>query len=293
MLFLYILYHKYYFYHAIINNNADRYIKSITIFLIFKSYYMYQQVLLILLVIKPYYIQYDDIIISYDITDTILKYVITYMLFTVNYEKNNQSDKSDMEVFLLNFVLSVYNMIYNHYALKCAYIFLALTWSALICNIIHQWIHNTKLSTMAQIRNMTNDVGLSSKYFYMYLILLSYYYSCFCVYYHIGILQALLINIICTNSMRVLTTATTTSIIICNYDYSILITTHYSYTRTCNLLLPCHAYIIDIVPFLFKSTLAYDSFKTKIVIHVGNVNTCSKSIHLIILILLNYTCKGY
>ena len=107
----------------------------------------------------------------------------------------------------------------------------------------------------------------------IYLILLSYYYSCFCVYYHIWILQALLINIICINSMRVLTTATTTSIIICNYDYSILITTHYSYTRTCNLLLPCHAYIIYIVPFLFKSTLAYDSFKSKIVIHVGDVNT--------------------
>ena len=99
MLFLYILYHKYYFYHTIINNNADRYIKSITILLIFKSYYMYQQVLLILLVIKPYYMQYDDIIISYDITDTILKYVITYMLYTVNYEKNNQSDKSDMDFF--------------------------------------------------------------------------------------------------------------------------------------------------------------------------------------------------
>ena len=98
MLFLYILYHKYYFYHAIINNNADRYIKSITILLIFKSHYMYQQFLLSLLVIKPYYMQYDDIIISY-ITDTILKYVITYTLFTVNYEKNNQSDKSDMEVF--------------------------------------------------------------------------------------------------------------------------------------------------------------------------------------------------
>ena len=125
MLFLYILYHKYYLYYAIINNNADRYIKSITILLIFKSYYMYQQVLLILLVIKPYYMQYDDIIISYDITDTILKYVITYMLFTVNYEKNNQPDKSDMDFFLLNFVFSVCNIIYNHYALKCAYIFLA------------------------------------------------------------------------------------------------------------------------------------------------------------------------
>ena len=124
--------------------------------------------------------------------------------------------------FLLNFVISVYNMIYNHYALKCAYIFLTLTWSALICNIIHQWIYNTKLtlliSTMARIKNMTNDVGLSSKYFYMYLILLSYYYSCFCVYYHIWILQALLINIICINSMRELTTATTTCIIIYNYD---------------------------------------------------------------------------
>ena len=88
----------YYFYHAIINNNADRYIKSITILLIFKSHYMYQQVLLILLVIKPYYMQYDDIIISYDIIDTILKYVLTYMLCTVNYEKNNQSD---MEFFCL------------------------------------------------------------------------------------------------------------------------------------------------------------------------------------------------
>ena len=93
--------------------------------------------------------------------------------------------------------------------------------------------------------------------------------------------------------MRVLTTTTTTCIIICNYDYSILITTHYSYTRTCNLLLPFHAYIIYIVPSFFESTLAYNSFKSKIVIHVGNVNTCSKSIHLIILILLNYTCKGY
>ena len=84
-----------------------------------------------------------------------------------------------------------------------------------------------------------------------------------------------------------MTTATTTCIIICNYDYSILIATHYSYTRTCNPLLPCHAYIIYIIPLLFKSTLAYDSFKSKIVIHVGNVNTCSKNIHLIILILLN------
>ena len=111
------------------------------------------------------------------------------MLYTVNYEKNNQSDKSDMEVFLLNFVLSVYNMIYNHYALKCAYIFLALTWSALICNIIHQWTYNTKISllisTMAQIRNITNDVALSSKIFihvcyitiillFMFLYVLSY-----------------------------------------------------------------------------------------------------------------------
>ena len=124
--------------------------------------------------------------------------------------------------FLLNFVLSVYNMIYNHYALKCAFIFFALTWSALICNIIHQWIYNTKLSllmsTMAQIRNMTNDVALSPKYLYMYLMLLSYYYSCFCVYYHTWILQALLIDIICINSMRGMTT--TTCIIICNYDYS-------------------------------------------------------------------------
>ena len=139
----------YYFYRAIINNNAHRYIKSITMLLIFKSLYMYQQVLLILLVIKPYYMQYDVIIFSYDITDTILKYVLTYMLYTVNYEKNNQSD---MDFFLLNFVLSVYNMIYNHYALKCAYIFLALTWSALICNIIHQWIYNTKLFTSQSTR---------------------------------------------------------------------------------------------------------------------------------------------
>ena len=85
---------------------------------------------------------------------------------------------------------------------------------------------------------------------------------------------------------------TTTCIIICNYDYSILITTHYSYTRTCNLLLPCHAYIIYIVPFLFKLTLAYDSCESIIVISDGNVNTCSKNIHLTILILLNYTCKS-
>ena len=123
----------YYFYHAIINNKADRYTNSITILLIFKIHYMYQQALLILLVIKPYYMQYDDIIISNDITVTILKYVIIYMLYTVNYEKNNQSD---MEVFLLNFVFSVYNIIYNHYALKRACIFFALTWSTLICNII-------------------------------------------------------------------------------------------------------------------------------------------------------------
>ena len=111
-----------------------------------------------------------------------------------------------------------------------------------ICNIIRQWNYNTKLSllilTMLQIRNMTNDDALSPKYFYTYLILLSYYYSYFCVYYHIWILEALLVEIICMNSMRVMTT--TACIIICNYDYSILITTHYSYTRTCNPLLPCH-----------------------------------------------------
>ena len=147
------------------------------------------------------------------------------------------------------------------------------------------------MSTIAQIRNMTNDVALSPKYLYMYFILLSYYYSCFCVYYHTWILQAvLLIEIIFINLMRVMTT--TTCIIICNYDYSILITTHYSYTRTCNPLLPCHAYIIYIIPLLFKSTLWYDSFKSKIVIHVGNVNTCSKNIHLIILILLNLHVKA-
>ena len=90
----------YYFYHAIVNNNADRYTKSFTTLLIFKSHFMVQQALLILLVIKPYYMQYDVIIISYDIlvTVTILKYVIIYMLYTINYEKNNQSD---IEVFCL------------------------------------------------------------------------------------------------------------------------------------------------------------------------------------------------
>ena len=78
-----------------------------------------------------------------------------------------------------------------------------------------------------------------------------------------------------------------------NYDYSILMTTHYPYTGTCNPLLPCHAYIIYIVPFLFKLTHAYDYIKLNIVIHVGNVNTCSKHVHVIIVILLNYICKGY
>ena len=79
--------------------------------------------------------------------------------------------------------------------------------------------------------------------------------------------------------MRILPTTTTTCIIICNYDYSILFTTHYSYTRTCNPLLPCDAYITYMLPLLFKLTIAYDSFKSNSVIHVGNVNTCSKNIN--------------